>query len=153
MPHLIELLKSRYMDACEKAVLALRNIIRNGPHFRDYCIELGIVEPLLKLVVPDTPLNCLSEVTRVILNLCHSKDPPLSKHIVQMLLPELGALIHHQETSILVDTIWALSNLTIGGNERIQLVIESGVGVPQRGVADTHIVHSQASPVPMLSHT
>ena len=60
-------------------------------------------------------------------NLCRSKDPPPNRQIVQMLLPALAMLIHHQDTSILVDTVWALSYLTDGGNDQIQLVIDSGV--------------------------
>ena len=32
-----------------------------------------------------------------------------------------------KDTSILVDTVWALSYLTDGGNDQIQLVIDSGV--------------------------
>jgi hypothetical protein len=60
-------------------------------------------------------------------NLCRSKDPPPNRQIVQMLLPALAILIHHQDTSILVDTVWALSYLTDGGNDQIQLVIDSGV--------------------------
>ncbi|KAI6204919.1 Importin subunit alpha [Aphelenchoides besseyi] len=99
----------------------------DGPHFRDYCIELGIVEPLLKFVVPDIPLNFLRNVTWVMVNLCRSKDPPPSRQIVTSLLPALTHLIHHDDTSILVDTVWALSYLTDSGNDQIQLVIDSGV--------------------------
>lgn len=101
----------------------------DGPHFRDYCIQLGIVEPLLKFVAPEIPLNFLRNVTWVMVNLCRSKDPPPNREIVVTLLPALSVLINHQDTSILVDTVWALSYLTDGGNEQIQLVIDSGVGI------------------------
>uniref|UniRef100_A0A915D876 Importin subunit alpha n=1 Tax=Ditylenchus dipsaci TaxID=166011 RepID=A0A915D876_9BILA len=123
VPHFLELLKSSNINVCEQAVWALGNIIGDGPHFRDYCIELGIVQPLLKFVAPDIPLNFLRNVTWVMVNLCRSKDPPPSRQIVQTLLPALAMLIHHQDTSILVDTVWALSYLTDGGNDQIQLVV------------------------------
>ncbi|CAD5234302.1 unnamed protein product [Bursaphelenchus xylophilus] len=127
VPHFLELLTSSNMNVCEQAVWALGNIIGDGPHFRDYCIELGIVEPLLRFVVPDIPLNFLRNVTWVMVNLCRSKDPPPSRSIVESLLPALSQLIHHEDTSILVDTVWALSYLTDGGNDQIQMVIDSGV--------------------------
>jgi hypothetical protein len=127
VPHFLELLRSPSLNVCEQAVWALGNIIGDGPHFRDYCIQLGIVEPLLKFVAPEIPLNFLRNVTWVMVNLCRSKDPPPSREIVLSLLPALAVLIHHQDTSILVDTVWALSYLTDGGNEQIQLVIDSDV--------------------------
>lgn len=55
------------------------------------------------------------------------QDPPPSPEIVQTLLPALAALISHTDQNILVDTVWALSYLTDGGNEQIQMVINSGV--------------------------
>jgi len=73
------------MNVCEQAVWALGNIIGlfwegriifliknfkgDGPHFRDYCIELGIVQPLLKFVAPEIPLNFLRNVTWVFFSL------------------------------------------------------------------------------------
>ena len=41
---------------------------------------------------------------------------------IQELLPALCELIRHHDTNILVDTVWALSYLTDGGNEQIQMV-------------------------------
>uniref|UniRef100_A0A7E4UX46 Importin subunit alpha n=1 Tax=Panagrellus redivivus TaxID=6233 RepID=A0A7E4UX46_PANRE len=127
VPYFLELLRSPNINVCEQAVWALGNIIGDGPHFRDYCIQLGIVEPLLKFVTPEIPLNFLRNVTWVMVNLCRSKDPPPSREIVCSLLPALSVLIHHHDVNILVDTVWALSYLTDGGNEQIQLVIESSV--------------------------
>jgi hypothetical protein len=46
---------------------------------------------------------------------------------IQEILPALCTLIHHTDTNILVDTVWALSYLTDGGNEQIQMVIDSNV--------------------------
>ena len=127
VPLFLELLSSGNMNVCEQAVWALGNIIGDGPHFRDYCINLGIVQPLLKFISPEIPIGFLRNVTWVMVNLCRAKDPPPSKEIVQTLLPALAILIHHNDQNILVDTVWALSYLTDGGNEQIQMVINSGV--------------------------
>ncbi|VDO27728.1 unnamed protein product [Onchocerca flexuosa] len=129
VPLFLELLSSGNMNVCEQAVWALGNIIGDGPHFRDYCIQLGIVEPLLKFITPGIPIGFLRN------------DPPPSPEIVQTLLPALAALISHTDQNILVDTVWALSYLTDGGNEQIQMVINSGV---------SYLVVSNL--IPLLSH-
>ncbi|MGH0126522.1 UNVERIFIED_CONTAM: hypothetical protein FKN15_028893, partial [Acipenser sinensis] len=85
---------------------------RDGPQCRDYVISLGIVKPLLSFINPSIPITFLRNVTWVIVNLCRNKDPPPPMETVQ---------------EILVDTVWALSYLTDGGNEQIQMVIDSGV--------------------------
>uniref|UniRef100_A0A0K0D3J8 Importin subunit alpha-4 n=1 Tax=Angiostrongylus cantonensis TaxID=6313 RepID=A0A0K0D3J8_ANGCA len=138
VPLFLDLLSSANVNVCEQAVWALGNIIGDGPHFRDYCIQLGILPLLLNFITPETPLGFLRNVTWVIVNLCRSKDPPPTPDIVKTILPALVLLIHHDDQNILVDTVWALSYLTDGGNEQIQLVIDSGI-VP--------------SLVPMLGHT
>ncbi|CAI4225679.1 unnamed protein product [Auanema sp. JU1783] len=138
VPRFLNLLSSGNMNVCEQAVWALGNIIGDGPHFRDYCLQLGILQPLLNFINPDIPLGFLRNVTWVIVNLCRSKEPPPSPEIVKSILPALVLLIHHEDTNILVDTVWALSYLTDGGNDQIQLVIESEV-VPAL--------------VPMLAHS
>ncbi|KFO27835.1 Importin subunit alpha-3 [Fukomys damarensis] len=84
----------------------------DGPQCRDYVISLGVVKPLLSFINPSIPITFLRNVTWVIVNLCRNKDPPPPMETVQ---------------EILVDTVWALSYLTDGGNEQIQMVIDSGV--------------------------
>lgn len=135
--HFMKLLQSPHQNVCEQAVWALGNIIGDGPGLRDFVIRHGVVGPLLKFVNPNVPISFLRNVTWVIVNLCRNKEPPPPMATIQEVLPALALLIHHQDLNILVDTVWALSYLTDGGNNQIQVVIESGV-VP-------HLI-------PLLSH-
>ncbi|XP_064456274.1 importin subunit alpha-3-like [Ornithodoros turicata] len=137
VPLFLDLLRSPHQNVCEQAVWALGNIIGDGPQLRDYVIRLGVVEPLLSFIKPNMPLTFLRNVTWVIVNLCRNKDPPPPIDTIKQILPSLCLLIHHTDNNILVDTVWALSYLTDGGNDQIQWVIDSGV-VP-------HLV-------PLLSH-
>ncbi|KAL6447907.1 importin subunit alpha-3 isoform X2 [Cataglyphis hispanica] len=137
VPLFLRLLLSSQQNVCEQAVWALGNIIGDGPIPRDYVINLGVVPPLLTFIKPDIPITFLRNVTWVIVNLCRNKDPPPPVQTIKEILPALNVLIHHNDINILVDTVWALSYLTDGGNEQIQMVIDSGV-VPRL--------------IPLLSH-
>jgi len=127
VPLFLQLLSSPHQNVCEQAVWALGNIIGDGPHLRDYVIGLGVVQPLLSFINPEIPISFLRNVTWVVVNLCRNKDPPPPVQTIREILPALNMLIHHSDINILVDTVWALSYLTDGGNEQIQMVIDSDV--------------------------
>lgn len=127
VPLFLQLLSSPAPNVCEQAVWALGNIIGDGPELRDYVIGYGVVQPLLSFIKPDIPISFLRNVTWVIVNLCRNKDPPPPAATILEILPALNMLIHHTDTNILVDTVWAISYLTDGGNDQIQMVIDSGV--------------------------
>lgn len=138
VPLFLELLNSTAANVCEQAVWALGNIIGDGPELRDFVIQHGVVKPLLSFINGNTAITFLRNVTWVIVNLCRNKEPPPPINTILDLLPALTALIDHTDVNILVDTVWALSYLTDGGNEQIQLVIDCGV-VPKL--------------IPLLAHT
>uniref|UniRef100_A0A6Q2Z590 Importin subunit alpha n=1 Tax=Esox lucius TaxID=8010 RepID=A0A6Q2Z590_ESOLU len=115
VPLFLRLLHSPHQNVCEQAVWALGNIIGDGPQCRDYVISLGVVKPLLSFINPSIPITFLRNVTWVIVNLCRNKDPPPPMETVQEVCLSV------------LDTVWALSYLTDGGNEQIQMVIDSGV--------------------------
>jgi importin subunit alpha-4/3 len=137
VPLFLRLLMSPAHNVCEQAVWALGNIIGDGPCLRDYVIKLGVVHPLLSFIKPEIPIPFLRNVTWVIVNLCRNKEPPPPTDTIKEILPALNLLIHHTDVNILVDTVWAISYLTDGGNDQIQMVIDSGV-VPKL--------------IPLLSH-
>lgn len=137
VPLFLNLLNSSNQTVCEQAVWALGNIIGDGPQLRDYVISLNVVPRLLLFINPTIPITFMRNVTWVIVNLCRNKDPPPAQHVVNELLPALNYLINNKDINILVDTVWAISYLTDGGNDQIQRVIDSGI-VP--------------SLIPLLSH-
>lgn len=100
VPLFLKLLQSPQQNVCEQAVWALGNIIGDGPHLRDYVIELGIVKPLLSFIKPEIPISFLRNVTWVIVNLCRNKDPPPPMATIKNLLPALHALIHHSDINV-----------------------------------------------------
>lgn len=75
-------------------------IVGDGPQCRDYVIQHGVVDPLLKLINEEIPMTFLRNVTWVIVNLCRNKDPPPPEDTVQKLLPALCVLINHDDTNV-----------------------------------------------------
>merc|ERR1711962_1518173 len=124
VPLFLNLLASPHQNVCEQAVWALGNIIGDGPHLRDYVIQLGVVEPLLSFISPDIPITFLRNVTWVVVNLCRNKDPPPPVQTIREILPALNMLVHHiiqhlqrGEFQTQKEAAWAISNLTISGNK------------------------------------
>ena len=76
------------------------NIIGDGPHLRDYVIELGVVQPLLQFISPEIPITFLRNVTWVVVNLCRNKDPPPPVQTIREILPALNMLIHHTDLNV-----------------------------------------------------
>ena len=100
VPLFLQLLCSPHPNVCEQAVWALGNIIGDGPRLRDFVINQGVVAPLLNFIKPEIPLSFLRNVTWVLVNLCRNKDPPPPVPTIREMLPALGMLIHHTDTSV-----------------------------------------------------
>ncbi|XP_054753395.1 importin subunit alpha-1-like [Lytechinus pictus] len=127
IPAFVKLLSSSHQNVCEQAVWALGNIAGDGPEMRDVVTRHGILQPLLELYQPSTPVPFLRNVTWTLSNLCRNKSPPPCDEVVSGVLPVLQSLIHHCDKEIVADACWALSYLTDGSNDRIELVIKAGV--------------------------
>uniref|UniRef100_A0A3Q3F6G4 Importin subunit alpha n=1 Tax=Labrus bergylta TaxID=56723 RepID=A0A3Q3F6G4_9LABR len=131
IPAFISLVSSPHPHISEQAIWALGNIAGDGPSSRDLVIKLGGLQPLLTVLasheLPTFPPGYLRNVTWTLSNLCRNKSPAPPMTAVQQLLPALVLLLHHDDGEVLADTCWALSYLTDGSNERIEVVVQSGV--------------------------
>uniref|UniRef100_A0A3Q3SEA9 Importin subunit alpha n=1 Tax=Mastacembelus armatus TaxID=205130 RepID=A0A3Q3SEA9_9TELE len=127
VPIFISLLASPMLHISEQAVWALGNIAGDGSAYRDVLIECNVIPALLARISPDTPVGYLRNLTWTVSNLCRNKNPfpPLSA--VMQLLPSLIQLLHHSDKDILSDACWAISYLSDGDNDRIDVVVKAGV--------------------------
>lgn len=69
VPLFVRLLSSEHQNVVDQAVWALGNIAGDGPQCRDYCIQCGIIQPLLALIKPDLQVMCGDWTKR---NRCHA---------------------------------------------------------------------------------
>ncbi|XP_071257524.1 importin subunit alpha-1-like [Salvelinus alpinus] len=127
IPAFIRLVISPHPHISEQAVWALGNIAGDGSGYRDQVIKHGAVAPLLSLLaVPELSLfssGYLRNITWMLSNLCRNKNPSPPLAAVQQILPTLVRLLHHDDKEVLADTCWALSYLTDGPNDRIEVVV------------------------------
>ncbi|XP_013817208.1 importin subunit alpha-8 isoform X4 [Apteryx mantelli] len=127
IPAFVSLLSSPHMHISEQSVWALGNIAGDGPLYRDALINCNVIPPLLALVSPVTPVGFLRNITWTLSNLCRNKNPYPPLDAVKKMLPVLICLMQHEDKDIISDSCWAVSYLTDGSNDRIQIVVDTGI--------------------------
>jgi hypothetical protein len=127
VPIFVRLLMSPNDDVREQAVWALGNIAGDSPVCRDMVLHSGAMHPLLQQLTENSKLSMLRNATWTLSNFCRGKPQP-DFPLVRPALPTLAQLIYSQDDDVLTDACWALSYLSDGPNDKIQAVIEAGVG-------------------------
>ncbi|XP_075871370.1 importin subunit alpha-8 [Nelusetta ayraudi] len=127
VPAFIGLLASPLLHVSEQAVWALGNIAGDGPVYRDILIDCHVIPALLARIRPDTPVGYLRNLTWTMSNLCRNKKPCPPLSAVLQILPSLIQLLHHTDKDILSDACWAISYLSDGDNDRIDVVVKTGI--------------------------
>uniref|UniRef100_H2YTX5 Importin subunit alpha n=1 Tax=Ciona savignyi TaxID=51511 RepID=H2YTX5_CIOSA len=115
VPSLIALLCNEQKNA----MWALGNIAGDGASMRDFVLKKGIVKPLVQLVTDDAPSSFLQNLTWTVWNLYN--------FAVFLVLPFFWFCRFFSFAVFLTDVCWALSYITDGPNDRIELVLKTGV--------------------------
>uniref|UniRef100_H2YTX8 Importin subunit alpha n=1 Tax=Ciona savignyi TaxID=51511 RepID=H2YTX8_CIOSA len=117
VPSLIALLCNEQKNV---AMWALGNIAGDGASMRDFVLKKGIVKPLVQLVTDDAPVSRLMFKKWVTTTPKNDTFPAP----IEFLPPK-----PHMDSVELVktDVCWALSYITDGPNDRIELVLKTGV--------------------------
>ena len=126
---LVALMGSSNIDVCEQAVWAIGNIAGDCPQMRDLVLANGATPIVLKLVEATASMGQMGPLRNAVWalsNLMRGKPQPSLGH-VQAAIPTLAKLLMLGDAEVLMDTCWALSYVTDGGDDRIDFACQSGV--------------------------
>ena len=126
VPHLSRALLSGCPNVREQAAWCLGNISGDGAAYRDIILGAGGLHPLLQNIMNPANDSLLKNCTWALSNLCRGKPQPACE-VVAPALPVLAELVKSPDNEVVIDATWALSYLSDGSDERIAMVVNSGV--------------------------
>ena len=121
-PYLAELLLSPSPDVREQCAWCLGNIAGDCPELRDIVLSSQALNPLLKNIEEPATASLLRNTVWALSNFCRGKPQPN----LEILRPAIRLLAHVLATcndaDVLQDAGWALSYISDGDNQRIQVM-------------------------------
>ena len=128
VPPLVALMGSPSLDVCEQSVWAIGNIAGDCPALRDLVLQNGAVERVLAMVEATAAMGQMGPLRNAVWalsNLMRGKPQPAMSY-VQQAVPTLAKLLMIQDDEVIMDTCWALSYVTDGGDDRIDTAVAAG---------------------------
>lgn len=127
VPLFIALLGGNDAHISEQCVWALGNIAGDGPLYRDYVINTGIIPPLLHWIEKSKHIPFLRTLAWTLSNLCRNKDPPPPLEAVFRLIPALVHLTKHSDREVKTDACWAFAFIADSTHKAVQLIVDSEI--------------------------
>mmetsp|Transcript_10907 Transcript_10907/g.16477 ORF Transcript_10907/g.16477 Transcript_10907/m.16477 type:complete len:519 (-) Transcript_10907:165-1721(-) len=127
IPVLLELFQSPSAEVREQAVWTIGNIAGDCAQFRDQCLEAETLPKLLWLLYnSESNIQIVRNIVWTISNLCRGKPSPDYSYVSQA-LPIAVELLSHTDEEVVADAAWAISYISDASDDRINMVINSGV--------------------------
>lgn len=128
IPILVELLRSPVIEVVEQAIWGLGNIAGDSHKVRDIVINAGAVGPIADILDRIPPgSSFVRNASWTLSNLCRGRPGPPFNKVVRAIPTLAKVLIENDVEDILIDVCWAISYLSDGGEDRIPVIMQTGV--------------------------
>lgn len=130
VPALAQCLVSPELDVREQAAWCVGNILGDSPQLRDHALQYNLLPSMLQLIVlaeqsGQAKVSALRNATWAFSNVFRGKPgPPLD--VVQPALPYVAQLMHHADSEVKTDCLWACSYVCDGGDDKIDAFLATG---------------------------
>ena len=125
----MRLLSSPSDEVANQVAWLLGNIAGDCPAMRDLVLANGATERVLAMIEGTAVMGQMGPLRNAVWalsNLMRGKPQPALNYVSQG-VPTLAKLLMIQDEEVLMDTCWALSYVTDGGDDRIDLACQTGV--------------------------
>lgn len=126
---LVQLLLHADANIREQAAWCLGNIAGEGPDFRDMVLQESALDSLVINVMNAHNMSLLENVVWTISNLCRGTPSPPKETTAPVIFPLVSLLDKPISEAAKVDILWALSYLSDGNEQKIELVLGTGVAL------------------------
>lgn len=126
VPVLVNMLSSPLDELKEQSIWTLGNIGADSAHCRDLILQFGAMRGLINASETSQRKITKKQGLWTISNLCRGKPMPQFEFVKESIPVITKALYEFPDEEILPDLLWALSCLSDGNPEGVQMIIDSG---------------------------
>jgi|TARA_B110000914_G_scaffold171496_1_gene152243 importin subunit alpha-1 len=124
VPQIMKMSASPNVELADQCIWCLGNLAGDSINIRDLLLSIGGMELILERLSDKSPISTVRIATWCIANLCRGKPRP-SLSITRKALIKLNAILTFEDGETVTDALWALSYMTDGPNEQIQVVLNN----------------------------